>query len=215
MHMHMHITCLHVRQRGIAFSQQTSNILLAQLTVDIVRVGALGPGKKRRLGTCRAQNSRKTNHNDSLRQNNNTSKKVNRFLGVLQLNDYGFIGALKALARTSRSCSQALVSAPRPASSLAAWPASAHARLGLGYLRGLCRRSALAPGERCVCGPVAQALKDRLLLCGQGVDEDVCPGAPPGCALLNSEMTSVVSARESLSSRTSQEALTWRGGRTG
>ena len=91
----------------------------------------------------------------------------------------------------------------------------AHARLGLGYLRGLCRRSTLAPGERCVCGPVAQALKDRLLLCGQGVDEDVCPGAPPGCALLNSEMTSVVSARESLSSRTSQEALTWRGGRTG
>ena len=132
MHMHMHITCEAERHR---FSQQTSNILLAQLTVDIVRVGALGPGKKRRLGTCRAQNSRKTNHNDSLRQNNNTSKKVNRFLGVLQLNDYGFIGALKALARTNRSFSQALVSAPRPASSLAAWPASAHARLGVGYLR--------------------------------------------------------------------------------
>ena len=75
------------------------------------------------------------------------------------------------------------------------------------------RRESAASAE--VCGPVAQALKDRLLLCGQGVDEDVCPGAPPGCALLNSEMTSVVSARESLSSRTSQEALTWRGGRTG
>ena len=42
----------------------------------------------------------------------------------------------------------------------------AHARLGLCYLRGLRRRSALAPGERRVCGPVAQALEDRLVRVG-------------------------------------------------
>ena len=42
----------------------------------------------------------------------------------------------------------------------------AHARLSLCYLLGLRRRSALAPGERRVCGPVAQALEDRLVRVG-------------------------------------------------